>query len=470
MGKSSKRPNILFIMSDDHASHAISAYGSRLVQTPNIDRLAREGMRMDNCFCTNAICTPARATLLTGQYSHRNGVRVNKDALDGRNPDLLQKLLQRAGYQTAVVGKWHLGHGGNADPSGFDYWNVLPDQGAYFDPEFIEIDSGGKRKKREGYVTDLTVDICLDWLERRDRSWPFFAMCQFKAPHRPFEPAPRHAGLFEGEEIPEAATLWDDYSTRAQATREVHMRIDRHLNRRDLKSEPPADLADDERMRWCYQRFIKDYLRCVVGIDENVGRLLDWLDREGIADDTIVIYTADHGFFLGDHGWYDKRFMYEPALRIPFLIRYPAAIAANSSSDELMANVDFAPTLLDYAGTGIPSCMQGHSARPVFSGDVPKDWQQSIYYRYWMHGIGHRVASHYGIRTRRYKLIYYDAQPYGDDPTDLVLEPEWELFDLENDPHELCNVYRDPKYDDIVAGLTSELNRLQQQLGDHGLH
>jgi len=459
----SKRPNILFIMSDDHASHAMSCYGSRINETPNLDRIAEEGMRFENCFCTNSICTPSRATILTGTYNHVNNVTTLASKLDGR---LLTfpKLLQACGYQTAIIGKWHLGHGGIHDPTGFDYWNVLPGQGLYHNPEMIEM---GREKVFRGYATDIITDLSLEWLRNRDSSRPFCLMCHHKAPHRPWEPDEKHARMYESVEIPEPETFDDDYSNRAAAAAEAKMRIDRDLTLTDLKQPVPEGLSPEEEKRWKYQRYIKDYLRCVASVDDNVGRMLDYLDEEGLTEDTIVIYTSDQGFFLGDHGWYDKRFMYEESLRMPFIIRYPREIVPGTVNTNMILNVDFAPTFLDYAGVDIPEQMQGTSFRPLLKGQVPHGWQRSMYYRYWMHLAHHNVYAHYGVRTLRYKLIYYYADALGQPGAiDDRREPEWELFDLEKDPYELHNVYDDPAYTDVVKELKAELRRLQDQVGD----
>ncbi|CAG7608923.1 N-acetylglucosamine-6-O-sulfatase [Paenibacillus solanacearum] len=459
------RPNILFIMSDDHASHAMSCYGSRINETPNIDRIANEGMRFDNCFCTNSICSPSRAAILTGMYNHLNGVKSINDDFDGRQMTY-PKLLQAEGYQTAIVGKWHLGHGGDADPTGFDYWTVVPGQGHYHDPVFIEM---GERKRYPGYVTDLTADFCIDWLDRRDKDRPFMLMCHHKAPHRPWEPAAKYANLYEDIEIPEPETFYDDYSNRAQAAHEAKMRIDRDMKDQvDLKGLPPEGLTPLEQKKWRYQRYIKDYLRCVASIDENVGRLLDYLDKEGLTDNTIVVYTSDQGFFLGDHGWYDKRFMYEESLRMPFVVRYPRVIKPGSVTEAMTLNIDFPSTFLDYAGVAIPKEMQGHSLRPVFEGMKPDDWRTSMYYRYWMHlDEHHNVYSHYGIRTDRYKLIYYYAEALGTSGSmEEKRPPEWELFDLDKDPHELNNVYSDSAYAEIVPALKAEMHALQRAVLD----
>ncbi len=460
---SQSRPNILFIMSDDHASHAISAYGSRINQTPHIDRIAAEGMRFDNCFCTNSICTPSRAAILTGTYNHVNGVTTLSTHLDGR---LLNypKVLQEHGYLTAVVGKWHLGHGGIHDPTGFDYWNVLPGQGLYHDPEMIEM---GERDRRRGYATDLITDYALDWLRDRDRDKPFCIMVHHKAPHRPWEPDDKHARVYEDEDIPEPETFDDDYSNRARAAAAARMRVDRDLNADDLKEPVPEHLTPAEEKRWKYQRYMKDYLRCVASIDDNVGRLLDYVDEEGIGEDTIVIYTSDQGFFLGDHGWYDKRFMYEESLRMPFLIRYPREVAPGGVNGDMILNVDFPATFLDCAGVDAPPSFQGRSFRSLLRGETPADWQTSMYYRYWMHGAHHNVCAHYGVRTLRYKLIYYYGDPLGQEGAVGPKEqPEWELFDLERDPCEMNNVYSDPAYAEVIASLKAELSRLQESVGD----
>lgn len=461
------RPNILFIMSDDHASQAISSYSGRINQTPNIDRIANEGARLDNCFCTNSICAPSRAVILTGKYSHLNGVKTLADKFDARQPHVA-KMLQQAGYQTSIIGKWHLGHGGNSDPTGFDYWCILPGQGKYHNPIFYDM---GVEKQYIGYATDIITDMCIDWLNGRDKDKPFFLMCHHKAPHRPWEPSEKYMNLYEDVDIPEPETLFDDYETRSDAARLAEMRISHHLTKTDVKQDPPANLQGDELTRWYYQRYIKDYLRCIASIDESVGRLLDYLDEEGIADNTIVIYTSDQGFFLGEHGWYDKRFMYEESLRMPFLIRYPKSIKAGTIIKDMVINTDFAPTFLDYAGLDIPDDMQGYSLRPILEGKKVNGWRQAMYYRYWMDRDDHCVAAHYGIRTHRHKLVcyyapgrYYNGEyPKGTENTDW---PQWELFDLENDKYELNNLYYDPNYTDLVKVLKQELARLRKELED----
>jgi arylsulfatase A-like enzyme len=456
---SKKRPNILFIMSDDHAAHAISSYGSRINKTPHIDRLATGGMRFNNCFVTNSICTPSRGVIMTGQYSHLNGVKTLADPLDPAR-DNVAKRLQAAGYTTAVIGKWHL----HKEPSGFDYWNILPGQGLYYDPVFNE---NGQQKKHKGYCTDLIGDFSIEWLKNRDRSKPFFLMSHHKAPHRPWQPGPKYRDMLANETVAEPSTLYDDYENRGQGARDAKMRVGEHMTKTDLKTDPRPDLPPNEQRKWAYQLYMKDYLRCVQSVDDNVGRLLDYLEQEGTANDTIVIYTSDQGFFLGDHGWFDKRFMYEECLRMPLLIRYPAAIENGAENNDIVLNLDFPETFLDYAGAKVPSEMQGRSLRPLLEGKTPRDWRQSMYYRYWMHLADHYVPAHYGVRTKRHKLIYYYGQPLG--AAGSLPEPKspyWELFDLEKDPREMKSVYEDPRYASVVKTLKAELARLQKLYRD----
>lgn len=475
------RPNILFIMSDDHAAHAMSCYGSRVNRTPQLDRIAAGGMRLDNCFCTNSICTPSRAAILAGTHNHVNGVTTLTSCMDNRLPTF-PKLLQAAGYQTAIFGKWHLGAGPEHCPTGFDDWAVLPGQGKYFDPEFFfKGPDGGDKRVVPGYVTDLITDMGLDWLRARDPARPFMLMLHHKAPHREWEYDARHAHLYEHEDIPEPDTLFDDYQNRARAAGEAAMRVGEHMFEKDLGAPIPAGLTGAARTRWAYQRYMKRYLRTIASIDDNVGRVLDYLDERGLTDNTLVVYTSDQGFFLGDHGWYDKRFMYEESLRMPFIIRYPRAIPAGSVSRDILTNVDFARTFLDFAGVAAPASFQGYSGRSVLQGRAPDDWQTSMYYRYWMNGSHHNVAAHYGVRTQRYKLIYYYYAGLGQPGTDAPrmqtqkgmvpatcdgLPPEWELFDLATDPRELRNVYADPAYAGVVAELKAELIRIQAEVGD----
>lgn len=450
---SAQRPNILFIMTDDHAAHAISAYGSKLIQTPNIDRLAKEGMRFENCFVTNSICTPSRAAILTGKYAHLNGVPVFNH-IDNTQP-LLSKYMQQAGYYTGMIGKWHLG--GNAPqrpdegkPAGFDYWNILPGQGAYFDPVMIE---NGQRKKYPGYTTDVITDLSLEFMQKRPQDKPFFLMYHHKAPHRNWQPDEKHRKQFENFVVPIPATFDDDYKGKSDASRQATMHIDVDLNDNDLKMKPPAGLSGAALKKWKYQRYMRDYLACVAAVDDNIGRVLDWLDKSGLAQNTIVIYTSDQGFFLGEHNFFDKRFMYEESLRMPFLIRWPGKIKAGSVSKGMILNVDFAPLMLDAAGAKVPADMQGRSFLPLLTGRVSKDWRTSMYYRYY-HPGHHNVAAHYGVRTQRHKLIFFNKLN------------QWELYDLQKDPREMNNVYSDPAYAKTVEELKREMQRLKKELKD----
>jgi arylsulfatase A-like enzyme len=446
-GPDKPHPNILFIMADDHAAHAISAYGSVINTTPNIDRLAREGMRFTNCFCENSLCCPSRAAIMTGSFSCRSGVVDLSTKLD-LSKLTFPTLLREAGYQTAIVGKWHL----HRDPSEFDHWDMLPEQGVYVDPTFL---TPGKKTQVKGYVTDIITDKCIEWLDHRDPTKPFMLMCMHKAPHRPWQPDAKHAGMYEDIDIPEPATFNDDYATRSDAARRQRMSIERDLTREDLKQEPPKGLSAAELKHWKYERYIKDYLRCIASVDDNVGRLLEYLSSHGLTDNTIVIYTSDQGFFLGDHGWFDKRWMYEEALRMPLIVRYPGHIAPGSLCDRLVQNVDFAPTMLDFAGATPAPSMQGVSARPLLEGRVPEDWRESVYYHYYEEGSEHHVAAHCGVRTARYKLLRFYSEVQA-----------WEFYDLEKDPHELKNVYDDPSYSDTVAELKEQLRRYQTEYGD----
>jgi arylsulfatase A-like enzyme len=469
---SANRPNILFIMSDDHAAHAISAYGSMVNKTPHLDRLAREGMRFERCFACNSICTPSRATILTGKYSHLNGVPVF-NRFEGSQPTVA-KYLQAAGYCTGMIGKWHLG----SDPTGFDKWIVLPGQGVYFDPAFL-VPAG--RKVIKGYATDVITDLAIDFLDNRPKDKPFFLMCHHKAPHRPWEPDAKHKAMFAGRTIPEPATLRDDYATRTDALHENQQRVFDDLTRRDLKLEPPADwkgparnqwldvkpreveivvdgkkkvLTGEDLNKWKYQRYMQDYLACIQSVDDNVGRLLDWLDAHGLRENTIVIYTSDQGFFLGDHGLYDKRFMYEPSIKMPFLVRWPGVIKPGAVENGLAINADFAPTFMDAAGLPVPEDMQGRSLLALLKGERSKDWRTSFYYRYYHDPGHHNTRAHYGVRTDTHKLIYFWKKD------------QWELFDLRNDPGELHNLYNDPAQQPVVKKLKAELYRLKKELKD----
>jgi arylsulfatase A-like enzyme len=466
------RPNILFIMSDDHAAHAISAYGSRVNQTPNLDRLANAGMRFNNCFAVNSICSPSRATILTGKYSHLNGVPTF-NRFDGSQPTVA-KYLQAAGYYTGMIGKWHLA----SDPTGFDQWIILPGQGIYFDPAFL--DRNGRRVIK-GYVTDIITDLAIDFLKDRPKDKPFFLMCHHKAPHRAWDPDEKHRAMFAGRQIPEPPTLRDDYTTRTDAIRECQQKVFSDLTRRDLKLEPPADLKGPARNQWLtvkpteveievggkqqkltgealnawkYQRYMQDYLACVQSVDDNVGRLLDWLDQNGLSKNTLVIYTSDQGFFLGDHGLYDKRFMYEASVKMPFIVRWPGMTKPGAVQDALAINPDFAPTFMELAGLPIPADMQGRSLVPLLKGERPADWRASYYYRYYHDPGDHNTRAHYGVRTTTHKLIYFWKKD------------QWEMFDLVKDPDELHNLYNDPAQKETVAELKKELYRLKKEVKD----
>ncbi|WP_192841352.1 sulfatase [Falsirhodobacter sp. alg1] len=494
------RPNIIFIMSDDHAASAISAYGSGLNKTPNIDRLAQEGMRLDHCYVTNSICTPSRAAILTGTHNHVNMVTTLHTHLDNRLPNVA-KALRSSGYQTAIFGKWHLGEGAAHQPTGFDEWSVVPGQGEYFDPVMIGPEGETVEK---GYATDIITDKCIGFLENRDTSRPFFMMCHHKAPHRPFVPHPRYNDLYT-DDLPVPETYDDDYSNRAAAAGAARMRVRQDLSYLDLGlvmpegggelGEPDGpgstmrkvpdsheglelmDRATGEKFTFDtkrdldlfkYQRYIKRYLRTIAGIDDNVGRLLAYLDSNGLTDDTIVIYTSDQGFFLGEHGWFDKRFMYEESMQMPFLVRYPRAIKAGSIGTGVACNVDFAPTFLDFAGVTIPSYMQGVSLAPLWKGEAGADWQDIAYHRYWMHKDEHHNAfAHYGIRGARYKLIYwYNASLGQIGANDGPEPPEWELFDCQTDPNELCNLADDPAYDAVFRDMLARLDAKMAEIGD----
>jgi len=463
------RPNIIFIFSDDHAAHAISTYGSKVNQTPHIDRLAKEGMRFDRCFVTNSICAPSRAVVLTGKYSHKNGVPVF-NRFDGSQATA-PKILQAAGYHTGMIGKWHLG----SDPTGFDSWEILPGQGAYHDP-VLYTDKG--RKSYPGqYASDVVTDLTINFIKDRPKDKPFFVFCGHKAPHRPWEPHSRYAS-FKNKVIPEPDTLHDDYAGRTDALRENMQTVAKDLTRRDLKLEPPADLKAPQRqawfavkpmevevngqtltgdalVKWKYQRYMQDYLACVQSVDDGVGRLLAFLDEAGLSQSTIVIYSSDQGFFLGDHGMYDKRFMYEPSLRMPFLVRWPGVIKPGSVQNAMAINPDFAPTFLDAAGIPVPPDMQGRSLIPLFKGQQPDNWRTSMYYRYYHDPGDHNTRAHLGVRTITHKLIHFWKKD------------QWELYDLTADPNELKNVFTDPAQADTVARLKTELARLKKELNDN---
>jgi len=455
-------------MSDDHASSAVSAYGgevAKVARTPNIDRLAEEGARLDNVFVTNSICTPSRACILTGQYSQRNGVYTLSDKLDPERNNVA-KLLRRAGYQTAIIGKWHL----KTKPSGFDYWNVLPGQGKYHNPVLREAPDH-EEKQYEGHSTDVITDLALKWLGGRETEKPFFLMCHYKATHANWDPAERFKELYEDTSFPYPVNITDNYKDRSNAASIATGKLEYMLGRKHLAGHTPEELKSfghrDEIRHYVYQAYMKQYMRCVAGVDENVGRLLQYLDKNGLTENTVVIYTSDQGHFNGEHGYYDKRFIYEESLRMPFLIRYPKEIQSGTVNKDITINADFAPLFLDYAGASANAEMQGRSFRANLTGNTPSDWRDAMYYRYWMHLAHHGVPAHYGIRTDRYKLIFHyglplDAAGAKPDPT----PPEWEMFDLEKDPLEMRNVYDDPAYAETAASLKEKLDALKTDLGD----
>ena len=461
------RPNILLVVADDHAANAVGCYGGPHAVTPQIDRIAADGIRFDACGCTNSLCAPSRASILTGTYNHRNKVTTLSTEFDNRQQTFAH-LLRGAGYRTALFGKWHLGHGEQHDPRGFDRWEVLPDQGDYVDPTFLTMDGGSH--VREGYATDLITDLALDWLGEVGDEEPWCLLVQHKAPHRPWVPAPRHADLFGEDDFTTPATFFDDYAHRSSAAERARMRVARDLLPEDLKQPPPAGLSEEEHARWALGRYLADYLRCVVAVDENVGRLLDHLEATGQAEDTVVLYTSDQGFFLGEHGWYDKRFMYRESLQMPLVVRYPRLVAPGSVSDALVLNVDLAQTLLDLAGVPEHPRMQGRSMVPLLAGEDPDrvGWRTEAYYRYWEHLDGcHQVAAHRGIRTRDRKLVHYYGSGLGQPGASNETTPvEWELFDLDRDPDEMHSVYDEPAYAEDVARLTAALDRLATDLGD----
>ena len=477
-------PNILFIMADDHAWQAISAYDhpiGKVAPTPNIDRVADEGILFTRNYCTNSLCGPSRATILTGKHSHINGFTHNGKKFD-QSQMTFPKLLQAAGYETAIVGKWHLA----GQPEGFDYFEILRDQGNYYNPEFITVED---TVRKTGYVTDLITDYTLEWLQgRKDKDRPFFLMMHQKAPHRNWMPGPKYLNRYDSVHFPVPSNYFDDYSGR-QAAAEQEMNIYRDMYEgHDLKMSIARgsdslrynrwpgeftrmnreqdslwkaayrpkndafydqDLDDEGIALWKYQRYMQDYMSCIASVDEGVGRVLDYLDAEGLADNTIVVYTSDQGFYLGEHGWFDKRFMYEESYRMPLMMRYPARIPAGKVTDALTQNIDFAETFLDYAGIEIPEDMQGVSLVPVIEGDIPENWRDALYYHYYEYPAFHMVKRHYGISTDRYKLIhfYYDIDT-------------WELYDLEKDPHEMNNLIDDPAYDGIEDSLRVRLREL----------
>ncbi len=483
------KPNIIYIMSDDHTTQAIGIYGSRLAAlnpTPNIDKIASEGIVFDNAFCNNAICTPSRASIITGQYPQTNGVLD----LDGNvlpEKQYLPMEMKKLGYQTAIIGKWHL----KDEPAAFDYYSVLPGQGSYFDPEFrVQGDKEWPENilKKEGHSSDCITDMTLDWLKnKRDKNKPFFLMHHYKAPHDLFEFAPRYKDYLENVEIPEPSSMYYNANNGSVATRGYndslihdigssigHRNIIRNMG---MHMDIDQNIPDPEYTHLAYQEYLKRYLRCVKGVDDNLARLFDYLKEEGLWDNTVIIYTGDQGFMLGEHDYIDKRWMYDESMRMPFIVRYPAMIKAGTRTDAIINNTDFAPTIIELAGGKTPDYMQGHSFKTILeTGKEPEGWQQSTYYRYWMH-MAHRHANpaHFGIRTKDYKLIFFYGKYWKDTQVEANLEgwgnrydfeitPAWEFYDLKNDPYEMDNRYNDPKYADIINDLKAELAEKRKEL------
>ena len=469
-----KQPNIVFIFTDDHCEQALSAYDDSRMSTPNMDRIAKNGMKFTRCYVTNSICGPSRAVIQTGKHSHLNGFVRNGNTFDG-SQQTFPKLLRKIGYQTAVIGKWHL----KSTPQGFDYFDVLKGQGPYYNPPMLRggIEAEATSHPHTGYTTDIIRDKTLEWLENgRDKEKPFMLMFQHKAPHRNWQPGPKYLTWLDDKTIPEPDTLFDDYSNRASPASNQTMEIKTHLNLNDLKLTPPKNLTPEQRaawdaayhpkneafeakkagmtgkeiIRWKYQRYVKDYLRCVKSVDDAIGDVLDYLEAEGLAENTLVMYSSDQGWYLGEHGWFDKRWMYEESLKTPLLVSWPSVIEPGSVNGDIVSNLDFAQTFLDAAGAEIPGDMQGASLVPLFRGQTPDDWRTSFYYHYYEFPGAHSVARHYGVTNGREKLIHY-----------YQLD-EWELFDLENDPDELRSVHGRPEYAEVQKALEAELKRLRE--------
>lgn len=467
------RPNIVIIFTDDHAYQAISAYGDsrKLVETPNIDRIAKEGVRFDRCLVPNSICGPSRACLLTGKYNHLNGFYNNTNSRFDSSQQTFPKLLKAAGYQTAVIGKWHL----ISEPTGFDEWQILPGQGIYYNPP---MNHKGQRVQHQGYTTDIITDLSIDWMKKRDTSKPFLLMCQHKAPHREWSPPLRHLGHDNDRVYPEPETLFDDYSGRGKAERSQDMTFAKTFTDSDAKLVPPPGISPEQKkewdkyygprnakflkdnpqgkdlVRWRYNRFLHDYLGCIKAVDDSVGQVLKYLDDNKLADNTLVIYASDQGFYLGEHGWFDKRWIFEESLRTPLLVRWPRVGKAGHTTKEIVSIIDLAPLCLDAAQIQVPDDMQGVGIVPQIRGLTPAKWRKSFYYHYYEHPAVHSVARHYGVVTDRYKLVRF-YEPEFD---------EWELFDLEKDPHELKSVYGKPEYADVQKDLEKELARLRKEL------
>lgn len=486
------KPNVIFIMSDDHTTQAIGAYGSRLAKlnpTPALDSLAREGMRFDRVFCVNSICTPSRASIITGQYPQRNGV-LDLNGVLPTESQLLPIEMKKAGYLTAMIGKWHLKN----EPLNFDYYCVLPGQGKYFDPEFrVRGDKPWPKNtiQTKGHSSDVITDLTLDWLEKRDKSKPFFLMHHYKAPHDMFENAPRYDDYLKDVEIPEPDNLYNQpapgfgsIATRGENDSLIH-HIGTSVSKRHpirnygLDFEVDQNLSDKEYTHQAYQAYLKRYLRCVKGVDDNLARLFAYLKKNDLFDNTIIIYTGDQGMMLGEHDYIDKRWMYEESMRMPFLVRYPKLVKAGSKNDLLINNTDFAPTILTLAGAQVPASMQGKSFAAALEGKNVPAWRTATYYRYWMHMMHHDNPAHFGLRTKDFKLIFYYGQVYEEKTygkpsmswkkNSYLIEPTpvaWEFYDLRADPQEMHNEYANPKYTKTIAQLKQQLKQLREELDE----
>jgi len=456
-----ERPNILWLFSDDHAPSAIGAYGGILKDeniTPNLDRLASEGMIFDRAYVANSICAPSRATLLTGKHSHLNGKIDNRGPFN-HDQNQFQKVLQTSGYQTAMVGKIHL----NGAMQGFDYWEVLPGQGSYNNPQFV---TAAGKTKYEGHSSDIIADKALEWLDRKRDERPFMLMVHFKAPHRNWYPSKRMIEAFKDRKFPEPPSLFDDYSGRGTAAHEQDMNIKNTMSvDKDLKTDTEdfayrkrdfesKERSTEELIRWKYQAYMKDYLACVAGVDENIGRILDYIKAKNLDKNTVVMYSADQGFYLGEHGWFDKRFMYEESFRTPLIVRWPEKVKAGTRNKDLVQNIDFAETFLDLANAPIPNDMQGRSLVPLMEGQTPSDWRASLYYHYYEYPAVHSVRKHEGVCTDQYKLIRF----YGQDVPD---GEEWEFYDLKKDPKEMKSEFNNPEYATMIKTLKGELAKLR---------
>lgn len=479
----SDRPNIIFIMADDHTSQAWGVYGGVLkdfVRNENIKQLAEEGALLNNVFCTNAICVPSRAAILSGQYSQKNGVYTLADAYDPEKENIA-KDLHNAGYQTAIFGKWHL----KKRPSGFDEYKLLPGHGVFHNPRYLTKDNWNDNENgtgvaaTKGFETDLTTDMSIDWIKNRDASKPFFLMCHFKATHEPFEFADRFKDIYKNIDFPYPPTFldWGPTSTGRSFDGQKLEDLGRNYeaasdpNRRFWTTYPELPFSTNgldslQARKKIYQKFIRDYLRCVAGIDENIGRIMKYLKEAGIDDNTIVVYTSDQGYFLGEHGFMDKRMMLEESLRMPFVIRYPKEIKGGTTNNDIILNIDFAALFADYAGIKKPDYIQGHSFRNNLKGLISKDWRTSMYYRYWEHSP--KRPAHFGIRDKRYKLIFYYGLPLGmKGASKITSTPGWDFYDLEKDPLEQHNAIHDKKYNKIIQKMKAELLKLKMQAGDN---